>query len=419
MFKSIFRTATFKQSQITILGTIINGALGAVFYILLARFLGPENFGFLIVSIVILTLISDISDFGTNTGLVKYVSQSLLSNEKEALKFLKLSLEFKILIWAVVFGVGFFISPLVAQNIFHKDELTYPLRLVMLGVGGALLFSFATSALQAFQKYFVWSLINILTNFLRLLFIIILIYLSKLNLYSSLLSFILFPFIGFFLALLFLPIKKVIVQRNEFAVAKKLFNYNVRVGIFTLIAAVSARLDTFLTARLLSPFEIGIYGAANQLVSVVPQLVSALGLVAAPKFASFTNKFDMVIYLKKLQLFVLGLSALGLLAIPVSFYLIPQFFGSEYSAAIMPFAILLLAMLIFLISVPVHNSVIFYFGKPDVFIWVSIGHLIIIGSLGFFMISQFGVIGAATTVLVGTIFNLLVPLGWLLYKINK
>ncbi len=220
MLRSILKTVTFRQSQITISATLINGLLGAFFYILLARFLGPANFGLLTVSISALTLISDISDFGTNTGLVKYVPQSLLSKETEALKFLKLSLEFKILVWIIILGIGFFIVPFIANNIFNKQDLVGPLRLVLLGVGGALLFSFATSSLQAFQKYFIWSLVNILTNLLRLIFVIILIYLSKLNLFSALLSFILFPFIGFSIALLFLPTKKCLCKKGNLALQK-------------------------------------------------------------------------------------------------------------------------------------------------------------------------------------------------------
>lgn len=419
MLKEILKTATFRQSQITIAGTFINGFLGALFYILLARFLGPASFGLMIISVTSLTLIADIVDFGTNTGLIRYVPKSLIEDENKALKFLKLSLEFKIFIWIIVFIAGFFISPIVATEIFKKPELTVPLRLVMIGVGGALLFSFATSSLQAFQKYFTWSIVNIVTNLLRLLFIVTLFYIGKLNLLNSLLTFILLPFFGFTLALTFLPSKKIFKEKNEFSVARKLFGYNAGVGIFTIIAAISSRLDTFLVARLLSSYEVGIYGAANQLVQVIPQLVGALGLVAAPKFASFTSNHGMLSYLKKFQLFVLGLSVLGLVAIPISIYLIPFFFGTAYFEAISPFIILLLAMLVFLISIPVHHSIIFYFGRPDIFIWVSIGHLVIIGLLGYFMISNFGVVGAATTVLVGTTFNFLAPLGWLLIKIYK
>lgn len=419
MLKTILKTATLKQSAITITGTIINGGLGALFYVFLARFLGPADFGLLTVSVVILALIADIVDFGTNTGLVRYVSANAKADKLKALKFLKLSLEFKITVWIGVLIIGLFLSPQIAIVIFKKAELVTPLRLVMFGVGGALLLSFATSSLQAFQKYITWSSINILINFLRLICIIILFYANELNLFNSLLTFTILPFFGFSLALLFLPYKQMFAVENEFSVARQLFKYNFWVGIFIIIAAISGRLDTFLSARLLSSFELGIYGAANQLVQVIPQLVGAMGVVAAPKFASFTNNQDMITYLKKLQLFVVGLSLLGLLTIPIFIYLIPTLFGLEYSAAVGPFIILLIAMLVFLISVPIHNSIIFYFGQPQVFVWVSVGHLIIIATLGYFLITNFGVTGAATAVLIGTIFNFITPLLWFLYKIKK
>lgn len=419
MLKAIFRTATFKQSQITVIGTIINGALGAVFYILLARFLGPYSFGLLTVSVATLTLIADIADFGTNTGIVRFVSSSLVSNKDEALRFLKLSLEVKVVVWILVLAGGIILSPFIADKIFNKVELTKPLQLVMLGVGGALLFSFATSSLQAFQRYLTWSFVNIFTNFLRLLFIFLLFFYQQLNLTSGLLVYSLLPFFGFSLTLFFIPAKKIFQVKNELSVAKQFFKYNCWVAVFTVVAAISSRLDTFLIARLLSPKELGIYGAASQLVVVVPQIVSALGVVAAPKFASFINIKQMLTYFKKFQQMVVGLSVLGLIAIPLSFYLIPLIFGPQYTETVLPFIILFISMLVFLISVPVHNSIIYYFGKPHVFVWVSIGHLLIVGFLGYLFILSYGVVGAAAAVLLGTVFNFLVPLGWFLWRIKR
>ena len=200
---------------------------------------------------------------------------------------------------------------------------------------------------------------------------------------------------------------------------KDLLKYTTPVAIFSIIAAFSARLDTFLNAALLSTREVGIYGAANQLVQIMPQLVSALGLVSAPKFASFQSNSQMLTYFKKFQLLCFGLCLLGLLTIPLSIYLIPVFFGPAYSSAIIPFVILFLGQLIFLFSIPVHHSIIFYFGRPDIFIWVSLGHLALIGGLGYYLISSFGITGAAVTVLIGMVFNLLSPLGWLLVRLRK
>ena len=383
-----------------------------------ARFIGPAKFELLTVSVATLTLIGDTVDFGTNTGIVRFVSSHLVSNRDKALRFLKLSLEVKIAVWVAVLLVGIILSPFIADKIFNKNELMLPLRLVMIGVGGALLFSFATSSLQAFQKYFTWSFVNIFTNLLRLLFILLLLFYQQLNLTSGLLTYILLPFLGFSLCLLFIPSKEIFRVQEEFGVAKQFFKFNFWVAAFTLVAAISSRLDTFLTARLLSPTELGIYSAANQLVQVVPQLVGALGVVAAPKFASFVNIVDMIKYFKKFQVMVIGLAILGSLVILVASFIIPLIYGGQYKDAASPFIILFLAMLVFLISVPVHNSIIYYFGKPQVFMWVSIGHLLIIGLLGYLLILNYGVVGAATSVLIGTIFNFLVPLGWFFYKLK-
>src|SRR5439155_126298 len=110
----------------------------------------------------------------------------------QAMRFLKLCLEIKLVVWLFSFLAIFLLSPFIANLIFHKAELVNPLRLTAIGVGGALLFSFATSSLQAFQKYFLWSGINILTNFLRLISVFFLGYLFKLNSDSGLVLYMVF-----------------------------------------------------------------------------------------------------------------------------------------------------------------------------------------------------------------------------------
>lgn len=419
MIKKILNTATFKQSSITFIGTTLNGILGWLFFAAVYRFLGPINFGIITISTVTLTLIADVADIGTNTGLVKFVSSSLTNDKDRAYQFLKLSLEIKLIAWFVSFLIIYSLAQILAELLFHKAELITPLRLVAIGCGGALLYSFATSSMQAFQKYFFWSVVNVVTNFTRLILILILGFSLTINIESTLLVYIIFPFFGFFISMLILPAKKIFTAKNEFKLSKELFSYNIPVAIFTLISAISARLDTYLTASLLNIKEVGLYGVATMITPFMAQLVSAIGLVSAPKFASFQNVTQMITYMKKLQLMVIGLSVLGILSIPIVSYLIPVIYGESAREAIIPFIFVFIAMLVFLLSIPVHHSVIFYFGRPDLFIGVSIGHLLIIGIIGYFLISNFGIIGASLTVLTGTIFNFLYPLIWLLIKLKK
>lgn len=419
MFKKIFQTATWRQSQITILSTLLNGGLGALFYILLARFLGPANFGLFSIFIAFLTLIADIADFGINTGLVRFVSLNWQNSKEKALRFLKLGLISKIIIWLFVFSTGFFLSPFIAQTIFQKADLTNGLRLTFLGVGSAMLFTFATSSLQATQKYLMWSLVNITTNLFRLIVLAGLIFYQQLNLQSAFITYIALPLFGFFMAMLILPVRQFIKTTGGFNLAGEFFKFNLWVAAFTVVSAISSRLDTFLNARLLSTSEVGIYSAASQLTSVLPQLVGALGVVAAPKFSQFPDIKQMLAYFKKLQLFVLGLSFLISLIIPEAFYFIPLIYGMNYQATVLPFIILLVAMIIFLISLPLHSSIIYYFARPQVFVWISLCHLLINSVLGYYLILSYGVIGAAVTVLVGMLFNFAAPLVWFLIKLKK
>jgi len=275
MVRGIVGTATLRQSGITFLGTAINGLLGAGFYILLARALGPADYGLFAVAAAVLTLIADVSDLGTDTGLVRFVSRYIEGQRQKALRFLKASLEVKLVVWGLVLVAGWKFMPYLASGVFRKLELTLPLRLALMGVGGAQLFSFVTHYLQAGQKFWTWSLLQMVTNAGRLIVVVVLFFGGRLMLTSGLWAYIAFPFLGFMVGSCLLPMRQVVEVKGERRVWGELFAYNKWVAAFTLLAALSARLDTFISARLLPVAEVGIYAAMGQLVVIVPQIVAA------------------------------------------------------------------------------------------------------------------------------------------------
>ncbi len=415
--KNVLGTATFRQSLITFFGTAANGALGAVFYIIAARILGPSSFGLLTVTILVLTLVSDIGDLGTDTGLVRFVGKYQKENPEKAKLFLKLGFKVKALVWLFASLIGVVLAPFIAQSLFGKPELIIPLRITFLGVGGVLLFSFITHALQGYQRFLAWSTVQVGTNLLRVLLVLILLYYSSLSLNSTLWVYIGVPLVGFIFGLWFLP--NFFKAKNELTVSKEFFRYNKWVALFILLAAFSGRLDTFISARLLSREDLGIYGAAKQLAAIVPQIVTALSTVIAPKMAEMGTVKDLISYLKKTQLFVSGLGILGILTIPAVLFLIPIFFGEAYLGSGPVFVVLLFSQLVYLISVPVHMSIFYYFSYPKLFFYLSLGHLLIITLLGYALIQTYGVIGAAFAVLAGSIFNFVIPFVWVLRKIRR
>jgi len=413
--KEILLTRTLHQSLVTSSGTIITGFLGMAFYILVARFLGPVDFGIFSVAVASVSLIASIANIGIDTGIVRFVGRYISSKENRALRFLKLGLELKILSSLLVLAIGWLVMPFVTQNLLGKTELLFPLRLSLFGVATSLLLSFTSSSIQAIQRFWVWSGLNIFTNLLRLVAAVFLFSLGLLSVESSLGVYILFPLFGFAIGLLFLP--GFLKIKKEKSVLNEFYNYNKWIALFTLIVAISSRLDTFLSARFLSLGEVGIYSVAVTLAGVVPSIVYALATVVAPKLASMTNDSDAFSYLKKLQLFVLCLALVGIVVgIPVSYIIIPLLYGNQYLASITPLTVLLIAQAIFLISIPTHTSIFYYFSYPQFFVYVGVVHLFILLFGGWFMISTFGYMGAAWIFLIGNVWNFVAPFTWVLRK---
>lgn len=411
---AILKTKTITHSVVTIAGTGINGILGVLFFIYLARALGPENFGIFSVSIVVLTLVSDIADLGINTGIINFVSRHITHNYLEAMKFLKLGLLLKLISSLIVLVIGFILAPLISEYIFLKPDLSYYLILSFIGVGGAMLFSFSTNSLQALQKYYSWSILNIVNNSLRLLVIFVLSITLLLNTESALISYIFFPYFGFFVGLFLLP-KKFLTVKNEKSVLREFFHYNKWIAVSILVTAISSRIDTFFIARLLNIKETGFYSVGVQLSSILPQFTFAIAAVVAPKIASHTDKSGLIKYLKKLQFFVLAIALFAFVLSPVNFYLLPLIYGAEYTKSVSPFLLLLYSQLIFFISLPAHQTIFYHFSKPKVLVITSIFILIIMSFLNFLLIPLLGMMGAALTVLIGSIINLIIP-GIYVYK---
>lgn len=416
--QDIINSATIKQSAVTFIGTFINGALGAIFYIFSARYLGPASFGLMILAITALTMISDISDLGTGTGIVRFVSEYLIKDRYKAYRFLKLGLKVKIIVSIVVVILGWISSPLIAEMLFSKAELTTSLRIAFIGVSSALLFTFITSTLQSLQKFWSWSIIQIGTNSLRLIFVFALTWIGILNLNLNLLVYIFIPLVGFIVGMMIIK-PDFMKVKNEYSVAKEFFHYNKWVALFSLVAALGARMDIFISGRLLTNHELGIYSASNQLVQVIPQFVVAIHTVIAPKMASMDSFKEFMSYLKKTQVMVLGIAILIILLLPIAVYLIPLLYGNSYITSVPVFIVLLVGMLFFLISTPIHISVFYYFSNPRLFFWLSCMHLIIVSVASWIFVSSYGAMGGAIAVLLGQIVSFIIPLIWITMKIKS
>ncbi len=418
LIKNILATATVRHISISTVGTIINGLLGALFFIVLGRMLGPAEFGLLVVAITTLTLVADIADLGVNTGLINFLGRYRQADPNIVRKFLKLGLEMKIGMWLIIGPLLWLSAPWVSVVVFEKPELMGPLRIVSIGVGGLLLFSYLTNALQALEKFIVWSGINIFSNALRLGLILLFITLGIVTVENSLWVYCLVLFVATLVGGKFLP-KRFWMVSGQHQLLGQFTHYTSGVAAFIVLAAVASRLDMFLTAHFLSNFDLGIYSAASQLTVAAPQLIYAIAAAIAPKLASLQTDDQAKKYLLKLQMLVGGVSLVIILGLPLSFWVIPWVYGSVYQDSVWPFIILMLGQVIFLLSIPTHQAIFYYFQQPKLFVGISLFKLIVIAGVGWWLIPLYGPIGAAWTVVLGSMIDGLIPVVWVIRRLRK
>ncbi len=414
--KQAVTSQTFKHSIISFGGTGITGILGVVFYAFVARTIGPANNGIFAVAVATIALLSSVANIGLDTGLLKFVSEFNVKNPQKAYRVMKLTLEIKMMIWVCLLSVGWLAMPLVVDVLFAKPELVVPLRISLLGVGTTLLSSYATTLYQAYSRFFSWSVINVSSNALRLVIVLLLMSFGLLNANTALLSYSFVLFIVFVVGIVSFP--QFLKVKNEFSLFSEFMNFNKWIALFTVIAAVASRIDTYVATHFLSLTDVGIYSVGVSLVSFVTQIVLALASVVAPKLTQKSH-VEFLVYFKKLQFFVLALAIIGVIVgIPLGSILIPIIYGAAYAPSIMPFSILLVGNALFLVALPIHTSVIYYFAYPRLFVYVTTFRLFLTGTLGFFLIPTLGATGAALSVLIGNISDLTIPAVWVYRKIH-
>ncbi len=414
--REIFLTRTFRHSSITLVSTAINGVLGAVFYFLLARFLGSSEFGVFTILTTSIALLTGIIDLGSDQGIVRFIPKYKDSPEIQN-KLIKLSLGIKFLSGLTVFFLVFIFSGSISSLVLGKPELTSIVVLIGLGVLTQILFSFSTSLSQALEKYFLWGGLFIGTNLIRLLMVLLLFRFQSLNAYSAGVLYLILPLLGFFFSFMFLN-KRFLFAKGSLAYLPELFHFNKWITAFVLVATVGSRLEVYFTARYLNLSSLGVYGLAAQVSQILPQLTGAIGAVTSPKFASLNTKEKNLTYTMKSVLLTSVLAIISSIILVILGQFVFKFAGEKFNSAFVPFVVLLISMAIFFSTSPIRDSIIYYSSKPQFFFYIGISHAVLISLLSMVLIPKYSILGTSLVVLMGQIF-IAITSTWYFFKLSK
>lgn len=405
------KSKTFlRDVSLVYFGSIINGVSLFLINLVLARALEKDWFAIFSLAILALSTAAEMSDFGLNGGLLRFAPAYLASGEENKLKQLvKTIWRWRLWLSIVLTVGGIILAYPISQYIFKQPLLTRYFAFSFLGIGGVILLGFISAYLQASQRFFQNSLIQVIKGLSRLILVVVLAWLGVRNLYVFLGIYIIIPWILFAFSHHYLPKRftsVVIDDEVKKSLHKQLARFSFWLTIWSLSAIVASRVDQVMLSYLLGLSDVALYAVAFQFVYLYSLASQAISSVLLPKINQLQSKEEIALFVKKVFRWLIPVIILGLIVVYPSQYVIEWLFGQKYVAAMPLYLVLSVSMLLSLIAIP-FSLVITVYNKTQLVAFSGFLQLIINVVLNFLFIPKFGNLGAALTFALGIILSLL------------
>lgn len=392
----------------TMVGNIGIALGGMLFTVIAARSLTPENFGVFSALMALSMLVSSIGELGIPAALVNFIPK--MSNNRSVL----VSLTF----WfQIITGLAF---ALIVAGLISVRQIVIPgatvgeFVLVSLLVFVGVIEGFTQGLLKAEKKFILASSLWILDSFTKLFLLFALFLNHRVTIESAIL-----------VSLISGSIATAIAVSREFRNIRFVFprSYFKDIYLFARWIALTriftvgiGRFDVLFLNSLSSSYEAGIFAAAGRIALVFSIVVSSLGNVVAPRFSSFEHNNQIRLYLKKLFLLILAVSAGMLVCTLFAGPIINFVFGDKYLDAVPVFQLLTIAMIPFLFTIVTINPLIYSYNRPHFIALVTGIQTAIIVTLDLLLIPKLGAFAPPIALAVSNIIVLMMT-GWKLRKL--
>lgn len=414
-----------KSSIIILIGAIFSKLAGYAYRAVIARYYGPEAYGLFSLAVMIAGWITAIFAFGLSDGLLRFLAFHRGKERYDLIKYLFQKTE-RILIISGIFGgiALFFLSDLIASEIFHNSQLGIFLRITSIFIPLSIILGPLLSLLLAYEKTGWHSfIVNILQNVFMILSLVALIMLGF-NSGSIMVSYVIGTFIAlltaFFVARKKIPSifdKKEIKQDNskEF---KNLIDYSWPRLFLGIVASIFFWIDSFILGYFNSAVEVGYYNVAVPLailLGFVPELFMRLFIPLVSKeyargqiktIRTISRQIGKWIFMVNIPvLFILILFPGAIINI---------LFGEEYLPAANALRVLAIGSFSYSISL-VSMNLLTMKGKSKSILYTFIYASIINIILNLMLVPKYGLMGAS----VATTLSYLILGGIFFYQTSK
>ena len=384
-----------RGSLILFVGNFSATAISATTVILIARLLGPTQYGVYTLALAIPGLLQLFLGFGVNTAVIRYSAYHISQGKPdEARRFTVHAIYFLWLTGAAFAFLNYILAGMLSTFLLHRPELTGYVQLTSLTVLGYTIWLTVTSAAIGWYWMSLSALSSIAQAVVKLALSPILIIVG-LGVTGALLghiaSYVAAGLLG--TSILYLVRLRGPTGSGNFATdVKDMVKFGLPLYTGTLLAGLATYYVTIILATIASNTVVGLYSAAANFVTPITLVSGALVNSLFPAFASidgiggnvqqaFRQAYKFVAFL---------LTPIILFLVAASGLLIHIFYVPSYSGSVPYLELLALAYLPIAFGYTVHPAFFTGFGRPRLTMLVYLGGAITLFVLAPLFSIQFG-----------------------------
>jgi O-antigen/teichoic acid export membrane protein len=313
-----------------IFGSIFGRGFAFLNSLIIARLLGPEEFGVFSIFFAVMILTWQLPQ--AFDGVFVTFSQKYDDVEKKN-DLLKTAILLKVLYFTTVAILAFPIASILAQYFFMKNALVIPVFLALIcGIFLMFLMTVA-STFQADMKFGRFAFTNAAYTFTIFLIIVGYFFLkSNLSLYFVMFTYLLVAVVIGSVCFIVLSRRVKKIFDVDRVVLKEVFSQGKWVFLVVGISCVFSRLDLLFLPIFVSYADIGIYAVAIQLILIVDMASGALAGICLPKAGAAVRSKTAFKKFFRESVFIIFLIESGILVLfLIAPYIVSVAYGQQYA----------------------------------------------------------------------------------------
>lgn len=381
-------------------GNVIVRGFDFIFGVMLARKLGPEDFGTFTVLNTILLSSATIIRFGLNNSFLKIISDYKRKRLNDKEQILTNMYFWSRLIPAVpLVIIGIFLADFLGNVLSIPKTQVFLVRIAFAGVIGVCLFEYVETRYQANREFIQYTSLGLFLSGGRILSLILLFYFfNVVTLSVSVFVWLIFPMMAGIIGFASQP-RDFITYRHGFkSELKTMLSFSKWIALSAYSMFLFRGMDVFFLSHYTSKYELGIYSAALNLGNIMFFLTNTLNVVLIPYACKLKDEQIWPVF-KNSLLYGFPLFALCVGILLLSSESLLLIYGKEYSGGANVLRLLLIAFFCGAFLSP-FAAIAYRTNIPKVIFYIDAIRGIT-GLAGFFIfIPRLGAMGAALSLLI-------------------